>query len=103
MLGEIVQLDSAPNVERRGACVANQVGGARSAQQAKGQSIESCIRTPSVVALAYGGEKFIRREWQAADDVDLVHEDDKLVPGPWSVVRGRGPVTLPAITCRCGH
>jgi hypothetical protein len=74
--GEIVDFDTAADIEGSEAGVADEVGGCGDAEQAKGEAIEAGVLGPAIVALADGGEKFVGREGQAADSIDFVDEDD---------------------------
>src|SRR5256714_1857113 len=76
LLGEVGQLDSASDVEGRGARVAYEVGGRGDAEQAEGEARELRLLSPAVVELAYRGEELVGREREAAHRVYLVNEDD---------------------------
>ena len=80
--GEVGEFDAPADVEGRGAGVADEVGGSGDTQQAEGEAVEVGIFGPSVVALSDAGEELIGGEGQAADGIDLIHEDHQLARPP---------------------
>jgi hypothetical protein len=76
-LGEVIQFNPLPDVERRRAGIGDQIRRRGCAQQTKRQPFQFRLRRPAVVQPAYRGEKLISVEGQDAHHVNLVHEDDQ--------------------------
>src|SRR5579872_132655 len=77
-LGEVGEVNRPPDVEGGQADVLYEVGGSGDAEQAEGQALPVRVQGAGVVAEADGREELVRRERQAADVVDLIHEDHDL-------------------------
>src|SRR5260221_490264 len=73
--GEILQLNSTPDVERRTVNFFDEVRGRGDTKQAESQSIQPRVLDPPVVAFAYRGKKFVRGKSQTADRVKLINEN----------------------------
>src|SRR5688572_23001526 len=72
-----MEFDALPDIEWCGAGIPNQFRGSCDTQQAKSEPVKFRVLHAAIVAFADGRKKFIGREGQTANGINLVDEEDE--------------------------